>query len=69
VGKAAAELLLQRLSEPASTIQRRILEPRLIVRESCGAGHAPERPEVHGVKNNRNARVESADTELSGRAE
>ena len=55
VGKAAAELLLQRLNEPASTIQRRILEPRLIVRESCGAGHAPERQEVHAVKNSRNA--------------
>ncbi|MBV8584933.1 MAG: LacI family DNA-binding transcriptional regulator [Verrucomicrobia bacterium] len=67
VGKAAAELLLQRLSEPASTIQRRILEPRLIVRESCGAG--TQQREVRAVNDGRSARVEPPDTELSGRVE
>jgi LacI family transcriptional regulator len=72
VGKAAAELLLQRLSEPASTIQRRILEPRLIVRESCGAGSEQSNSSGRGVaKSDPGGRVlaRGPDNELSGRVE
>jgi LacI family transcriptional regulator len=37
LGEAAADLLLQRIAAPDAPIRRIILEPRLIVRASCGA--------------------------------
>jgi LacI family transcriptional regulator len=37
LGEAAADLLLQRIAAPDAAIRRVILEPRLIVRASCGA--------------------------------
>jgi LacI family transcriptional regulator len=37
LGEAAADLLLQRIAAPEAAIRRVILEPRLIVRASCGA--------------------------------
>lgn len=37
LGEAAADLLLQRIAAPEASIRRIILEPRLIVRASCGA--------------------------------
>jgi LacI family transcriptional regulator len=37
LGEAAADLLLQRIAAPEAPIRRIILEPRLIVRASCGA--------------------------------
>ena len=36
VGEIAAELLLRRIAKPDSHLQRVILQPRLIVRQSCG---------------------------------
>jgi LacI family transcriptional regulator len=36
LGEIAAELLLHRIAKPDSLLQRVILQPRLIVRESCG---------------------------------
>ena len=36
VGRAAVELLLQRLADPARPPVRRTLETRLVVRASCG---------------------------------
>ena len=36
VGEIAAELLLRRIAKPDSLLQRVILQPRLIVRQSCG---------------------------------
>ena len=44
LGQTAAELLLKRIEKPASPIQTVILQPKLIVRESSGAGHQIERP-------------------------
>src|SRR5215469_8122745 len=43
LGQTAAELLLKRIEKPASPIQTVILQPKLIVRESSGAGHQTER--------------------------
>jgi LacI family transcriptional regulator len=40
LGEAAADLLLQRMAAPEAPIRRIILEPRLIVRASCGAKDA-----------------------------
>lgn len=37
LGETAAELLLKRIEKPDAPIQTVILQPRLIVRESCGA--------------------------------
>lgn len=37
LGEAAADLLLQRIAAPEAPVRRIILEPRLIVRASCGA--------------------------------
>ena len=37
LGEAAAELLLIRIEQPDSSTRTVILQPRLIVRESCGA--------------------------------
>jgi LacI family transcriptional regulator len=37
LGETAAELLLKRIERPDSPIQTIILQPRLIIRESCGA--------------------------------
>jgi LacI family transcriptional regulator len=37
LGEAAADLLLQRILAPDTPVRRIILEPRLIVRASCGA--------------------------------
>jgi LacI family transcriptional regulator len=36
VGEIAAELLLRRIAKPDSLLQKVILQPRLIVRQSCG---------------------------------
>ena len=44
LGETAAELLLKRIEKPDSPIQMIILQPKLIVRESCGAGRQIERP-------------------------
>jgi LacI family transcriptional regulator len=38
LGESAAELLLKRIAQRDSPIRTVILQPRLIVRESCGAG-------------------------------
>jgi LacI family transcriptional regulator len=38
LGETAAELLLKRIEQPGSPIRTMILRPRVIVRESCGAG-------------------------------
>ena len=38
LGEAAAELLLKRIEQPGSPIRTVILQPRLIVRQSCGVG-------------------------------
>jgi LacI family transcriptional regulator len=38
LGETAAELLLKRIEQPHSPIRNVILQPRLIVRQSCGAG-------------------------------
>ena len=38
LGESAAELLLKRITQRDSPIRTVILQPRLIVRESCGAG-------------------------------
>lgn len=38
LGESAAELLLKRIAQKDSPIRTVILQPRLIVRESCGAG-------------------------------
>jgi len=38
LGELAAELLLKRIAQRDSPIRTMILQPRLIVRESCGAG-------------------------------
>ena len=37
LGKVAAELLIQRINEPTAPIRKVILQPRLVIRESCGA--------------------------------
>jgi len=37
MGQAAARVLLERITQPAASPRREILEPTLIVRESCGA--------------------------------
>jgi LacI family transcriptional regulator len=37
LGEAAADLLLHRISAPEARNRRIILEPRLIIRASCGA--------------------------------
>jgi LacI family transcriptional regulator len=39
LGATAAELLLKRIEQRDSPIRTVILQPRLIVRQSCGAGH------------------------------
>ena len=36
LGEVAAELLLRRIAKPDSLLQKVILQPRLIVRHSCG---------------------------------
>jgi len=36
LGEVAAELLLRRIAKPDSLLQKVILQPRLIVRDSCG---------------------------------
>jgi LacI family transcriptional regulator len=36
LGEVAAELLLRRMAKPESLLQKVILQPRLIVRQSCG---------------------------------
>jgi LacI family transcriptional regulator, galactose operon repressor len=46
LGEAAADLLLQRIVTPEAPIRRIILEPRLIVRESCGAKDIGDREEL-----------------------
>jgi LacI family transcriptional regulator len=38
LGETAAELLLKRIQQPESPTRTVILQPRLIVRQSCGAG-------------------------------
>jgi LacI family transcriptional regulator len=38
LGETAAELLLKRIEQPDAPIRTVILQPRLIVRQSCGAG-------------------------------
>jgi LacI family transcriptional regulator len=38
LGETAAELLLKRIEQPHSPIRNVILQPRLIIRQSCGAG-------------------------------
>jgi DNA-binding LacI/PurR family transcriptional regulator len=38
LGESAAELLLKRIAQRDSPIRTVILQPRLIVRESCGTG-------------------------------
>ena len=40
LGSAAGALLLQRVQEPARPVARVVLEPRLVVRASCGAASA-----------------------------
>jgi LacI family transcriptional regulator len=42
LGESAAELLLKRIAQRDSPIRTVILQPRLIVRESCGAGSSIE---------------------------
>ncbi|MBV8330827.1 MAG: substrate-binding domain-containing protein, partial [Verrucomicrobia bacterium] len=37
LGRTAAELLLKRIEQPNSPIRTVILQPRLVVRQSCGA--------------------------------
>jgi LacI family transcriptional regulator len=37
LGQSAAELLLKRIEQPDSPIRTAILQPRLIIRQSCGA--------------------------------
>lgn len=37
LGRTAAELLLKRIEQPSSPIRTVILQPRLVVRQSCGA--------------------------------
>ncbi len=37
IGQAAARVLLEQMSDPASPPRREILQPTLVVRESCGA--------------------------------
>jgi LacI family transcriptional regulator len=44
LGEAAADLLLQRIMTPDAPIRRVILEPRLIVRASCGAQPSSTQP-------------------------
>jgi LacI family transcriptional regulator len=44
LGEAAADLLLQRIATPDAPIRRIILEPRLIVRASCGAQNTSSPP-------------------------
>jgi LacI family transcriptional regulator len=46
IGRAASHLLSERIKEPSRPIGRTILEPRLVVRSSCGV---PQRPPI--VKN------------------
>jgi len=36
LGDTAAELLLRRIAKPDSLLQQVVLQPRLIVRQSCG---------------------------------
>jgi LacI family transcriptional regulator/LacI family repressor for deo operon, udp, cdd, tsx, nupC, and nupG len=45
MGNRAAELLLRRLSEPDRSATTVTLQPKLVVRHSCGANHA-SRPSV-----------------------
>jgi LacI family transcriptional regulator len=49
LGEAAADLLLQRIAAPAAPIRRIILEPRLIVRASCGAPGAAAREDAPSI--------------------
>jgi LacI family transcriptional regulator len=42
LGRTAAELLLNRIDQPNSPIRTVILQPRLIVRQSCGAASLPK---------------------------
>jgi LacI family transcriptional regulator len=44
LGEAAADLLLQRIAAPNAPTRRIVLEPRLIVRASCGAGNPSSSP-------------------------
>jgi LacI family transcriptional regulator len=44
LGRTAAELLLKRIEQPNSPIRTVILQPRLIVRQSCGAESSPNTP-------------------------
>jgi LacI family transcriptional regulator len=46
LGEAAADLLLQRIVAPEAPIRRIILEPRLIVRASCGAKDIVDRGDL-----------------------
>jgi LacI family transcriptional regulator len=44
LGRTAAELLLKRIEQPNSLIRTVILQPGLIVRQSCGAESSPNPP-------------------------
>lgn len=46
LGETAAELLLKRIEQRDSPIRTVILQPRLIVRQSCGTGIADPVPEI-----------------------
>jgi LacI family transcriptional regulator len=47
LGESAAELLLRRIHKPSLPRQEAILEPRLVVRDSCGASTRMERNAQH----------------------
>jgi LacI family transcriptional regulator len=44
LGETAAELLLKRIGNPTLPHQETILQPKLVVRESCGAGSGRTQP-------------------------
>ena len=44
IGREAAALLARRIGEPGATTRKRLLEPTLVVRSSCGSGSVAARP-------------------------
>jgi LacI family transcriptional regulator/LacI family repressor for deo operon, udp, cdd, tsx, nupC, and nupG len=42
LGRRAAELLLQRVEDPKRSTSLVVLQPELVVRQSCGAGGGPK---------------------------
>jgi LacI family transcriptional regulator, galactose operon repressor len=48
IGETAADLLIQRITQPETPVRKVILQPRLIVRESCGGSGMGIPAHVHG---------------------